>query len=297
MHLYKDSDFHKKLLRVNGLLEVLSQDNVYVKTAIEAGPDLFVVTDECWLSLTNNSLVITENREVLIQHSCPKHLSVGLLGVEHHGSRSPEELSYQQRFFFHFTQRWIGHKVFLHCHLAVCSDKANSPLDGVKQCIDPKDYCVGNDAKQVSESRTEQHFSVQVEGPIYVLPSRETRGKDANAPFLFNYLPVMDKNLDRISPVVKSDIRAGSCSSHVMMELSTAAVVGIAFASFLIGAGLVVVLWFIHLHTDPSQRTRAQQQRDVRHRHRHHHSGCDLSGHSGSSTPSSQAPMTVHACA
>ncbi|XP_022235946.1 transforming growth factor beta receptor type 3-like, partial [Limulus polyphemus] len=180
MQLYKDSNFRKKLRLVDGLVEVLSRDNLYVKTAIDAGPDLFVVTDECWLSRTNNSLVMTDNREVLIQHSCPKHLSVGLLGVEPHGLHSSKGLNYQQGFFFHFTQRWVGHKVFLHCRLAVCSEKANSPLSGVKQCIDPKEYCVGNGIKQFLESRTGQHFSVEVEGPIYVLPSRGTRGRDSS---------------------------------------------------------------------------------------------------------------------
>lgn len=35
----------------------------------------------------------------------------------------------------------------------------------------------------------------------------------------------------------------------VFIGLSTEAVVGIAFASFIIGAGLMATLWLIHMHT------------------------------------------------
>lgn len=283
MELFKDSTFHEMLQKKNGSAEVPARDKVYVQTTIDAGPYLYIVTDECWLSLTDNSLLDVNDREILIQHSCPKHLSVGLLRMGSSGHlETSREPTRQQGFFFQLTEKWIAKNVYLHCRLAACSEKLSIPIPGVKQCIDPNDYCVGNNIKQYLESRAGQHFSVEVAGPLLVLPPRRSNslkgGESKIVPSSSDDSSQADKNL---------------CVNHKVTGLSTGAVVGIAFASFIIGAGLMAILWFIHLCTDPSRRTRAQQESGV---HRHHHSGYDLSGHSGSSTPSSQAPMTVQVC-
>ncbi|XP_022248261.1 transforming growth factor beta receptor type 3-like, partial [Limulus polyphemus] len=288
MELFKDSTLHKMLQKKNGLAEVLARDKVYVRTSIDAGPNLYIVTDECWLSLTDNSLLDVDNREVLIQHSCPKHLSVGLLNMGPSGGQeTSREPTHQQGFFFQLTEKWISKKVYLHCRLAACSEKINIPISGVKQCINPNDYCVGNSIKQYLVSRAGKHFSIEVAGPLLVLPPRRSHSFKGGDSKIVPSLP---------DDSAQVEVDADLCVKQKLIGLSTGAVVGIAFASFIIGAGLMAILWFIHLCTDPSRRTRAQQQGGVHHHHRHHHSGYDLSGHSGSSTPSSQAPMTVQVC-
>ncbi|KAK8374019.1 hypothetical protein O3P69_012733 [Scylla paramamosain] len=73
----------------------------------------------------------------------------------------------------------------------------------------------------------------------------------------------------------------------VLRGLSTEMVVGIALASFIIGVCLTATLWVIHMKTDPRRQKRTDSSSAPR------NSGYDLSAHSGSSTPSSQAPMTA----
>ncbi|XP_022242725.1 transforming growth factor beta receptor type 3-like isoform X2 [Limulus polyphemus] len=298
MELYQDSHFHKMLQKGDGPIEVMARDNIYVKASIVAGPDMYIVTDECWISLYNSSYHVAEDQEVLIQHSCPKHLSVGLLSVESSNTGGNSRgLYHQQGFFFQLTERWIGHNVYLYCRLAACSEKTNSPIDGVKQCIDPKEYCVGNSIKQFLESRAGRHFSTIAKGPLHVLPlqgSRSSNVENSKTPILFKHLPPLNKHPDVLSSSDGSvQVKKDLCGKQNMVGVSTVAVVGIAFASFIIGVGLMAVLWFIHICTDPTRKAQDQQKGGVHHHHRHHHSGYDLSGHSGSSTPNSQAPMAV----
>ncbi|XP_076346717.1 transforming growth factor beta receptor type 3-like isoform X1 [Tachypleus tridentatus] len=296
MELYQDSHFRNMLQEGDGPLEVLARDNIYVKTSIDAGLDMYIVTDECWISLYNSSYHVAEDKEMLIQHSCPKHLSVGLLSAE--SSNTGDNLNglyLQQGFFFQLTERWIGHDVYLYCRLAACSEKTNSPVDGIKQCIDPKEYCVGNSIKQFLESRAGRHFSTIIKGPLHVLPpqrSRSSNTENSKTPFLFKHLPPLNKHPD-VSPPSDVQFKKDMCGTQNMVGVSTAAIVGIAFASFIIGVGLMAVLWFITICTDPTRKNQDHQQGGVHHHHHHRHSGYDLSGHSGSSTPSSQVPMAV----
>lgn len=285
MNLFLDKNFTNPIPNHAFPITVTANDYIFVESSVEAGPHMCVMVDECWLSRTNDPYHTTAKKSILIRNSCPADLSVEIIQAASciTLSRHPSG----QRFSFQLSEDFVNEDMYLHCQLSVCATLTNIQLGGIRKCFDPQDYCVTQSLKPFLDGPLNRHFSLEVGGPFHIVSKSRSDKKDSEN--------------NGVSSLENSEWSRGKedvSQQIILVGLSTEAIVGIAFASFVIGAGLMAILWVIHLQTDPMrQRRNPPQHMSHPPSHHHHHSGYDLSGHSGSSTPSSQAPMTVHACA
>ncbi|XP_067124086.1 transforming growth factor beta receptor type 3-like [Centruroides vittatus] len=292
LRLYLDKNFYHMVPQHAYPLKVVVRDFIYVQVGIEAGPYFGVMPEQCWLSEARNHHHDRSRRHYLLQHRCPVDRSVELLSAESIG----KQITHQRRYFsFQLKEQHVNHSFYLHCHLIPCSSLSYLQTDGITACVNPEDHCVNTGTRSRSHAETLPNYaSYEVCGPIQVVSSTKTE-KSKNSFHVSHSTKKTNEFPDKHKTVKthsNAQVKEKGSQRLLFAGLSTEMVVGIAFASFVTGAGLMSLLWFIHLRTDPTR----QDQNHQHNPHRHHHSGCDLSGQSGSSTPSSQAPMTSHTC-
>ncbi|XP_076064363.1 transforming growth factor beta receptor type 3-like [Oratosquilla oratoria] len=266
MEVFRDSDYKSPIheddypttVQVNQWLYVKNSMKNVLPWASAYSADLKVVLEECWLS--NSSLPTVEGgaRKTLVRKSCAAAPSVDL---------SSPTLSDEPKFGFKVLPEYVTlSPVYLHCLLGICS--ADSlPRPAVNRCTDPSSYCNKEVLMRVflnqPVSSSPKTLSL---GPITLVSS-------TNAALSVNGGMGHGNGKDDNTQII------------VLGGLSTEIVVGIALASFVIGVCLTATLWIIHMKTDPHRQKRPEGSAP-------RNSGYDLSAHSGSSTPSSQAPMT-----
>lgn len=277
MELFRDPSFFRNVSTEEYPFAAFEHDTLYVETHLELGssdPGMQVVTEECWLSATDDptSLPVA----LLLQDTCPTAPAVRLESTS--GSAS-------NRFSFQLSSDYVLQPLlFLHCKLGVCAaDKLHNSRWGLKMCVDQRDYCDTESLRSYLERPRGTHHTVFTRGPFQVKQRSAGASRNPFASVPFRQTGQLDLEVSGRETI---DVRCTlpDRQSTVILGLSTEAVVGVAFASFVIGISLSAILWCIYLKTDPLRSM---------HRHPTHNSGYDLSAHSGSSTPSSQSPMTA----
>ncbi|GAB6021939.1 Transforming growth factor, beta receptor III [Chamberlinius hualienensis] len=270
MKLARDPGFIKPITSREYPLLLVEQELIYVETRFNAG-NLQVVTGDCWLSENDDPKATMVNK--LITNGCPTGPSVQL---------ESRKDSVSNRFSFILDTEYTKYAtLFLHCKLGICSSaKSHGNKRSLKLCIDPEYVCKTDVLKSYMEVSGGTHQNIFSRGPFTV--NKRPKNSLTNVPF------TKQGKLD--VEVLGGQTIGVRCTipepqSVIIIGLSTETVVGIAFTTFLIGLGLAAVLWCIYVKTDPL--------RNIHNHPSRHHSGFDLSGHSGSSTPNSQSPMTT----
>ncbi|GAB6026995.1 Transforming growth factor, beta receptor III [Chamberlinius hualienensis] len=270
LELSRDPSFIRPVAQSEYPFTVHDHDIVYVETRLDAGNELHVVTEDCWLSENDDPKSTPVAK--LIANGCPTGPNVRF--------DSSGDLA-SNRFSFQLDGEYTKYSsLHLQCKLGVCtSDNSHSNKWGLKICIDPKDFCMIDSLRSTYLELTRgTHHNIFTRGPFHV----KKRPENTRNPL--SSIPLRQGKIDlEVKGSETFDVRCTipEPQNVVVMGLSFESVIGIAFASFIIGVGLSAVLWCIYLRTDPLR---------ALHKH-HHHSGFDLSGHSGSSTPSSRSPI------
>ncbi|KAG7161260.1 Transforming growth factor beta receptor type 3-like [Homarus americanus] len=262
MEMFRDSDHEIPITTDNYPASTNINHRLYIKTALasvmpwteEYDADLRIVLEECWLSNSSASSRTGALHEPLVRKSCPLRSSVNLEPMLFNSQTSSFSFQVLSEYSY------LG-SFFLHCQLGVCS--ADSlPRPAVNRTL--------------------------ALGPFSMAPSTES-----SAAWSGSNMKTSDSS-DSVVQVSDSTSSSSSVTGAtddktqiiVLGGLSTEIVVGIALASFVIGVCLTATLWVIHMKTDPRRQKRPEGGAP-------RNSGYDLSAHSGSSTPSSQAPMTA----
>lgn len=309
MELFRDPSYVRSISLAEYPLTPSERDVLYVETRLKTGPALRVVTDECWLSESNDASA-TENRIRLIRNTCPVGPTVKFETSSHvHDDGS-------HRFSFQMVAEYAEHPfLYLHCELAICTTNASRPIHGrtLKVCVDPHDYCVTASLRSYVTGPLGTHHTKFTRGPFQVKRSDAASSSSSSSssaaaaaaaaasPTALRIIPFQSTapfhsqakvevtgvggKFGGLSETIDVRCTLPEQQAVIILGLSTVAVIGIAFASFIIGVGLSAALYCIYLKTDPYRRS--QNARVT------HDSGYDLSGHSSGSTPSSQSPMTA----
>nr|QLM00227.1 transforming growth factor beta receptor 3 [Scylla paramamosain] len=265
---------HTRLYAQAALASVLP----WTDTTTTTTSNLRVVLEECWVSNTTSPTpphTTTAAAHLLLRKSCRVHPSVSV--------EAPT-------FSFQILPDYTAMDIFyLHCQLGVCSSDT-LPRPTVIKCTEPSLYC-SKPALLKAFERQPASSSLQTLtlGPL----TSATTTKSA----LFGGITHTTSSSQGLHHTLSTTRAAAAGVAEaeeeektqivVLRGLSTEMVVGIALASFIIGVCLTATLWVIHMKTDPRRQKRTDSSSAPR------NSGYDLSAHSGSSTPSSQAPMTA----
>ncbi|XP_042235640.1 transforming growth factor beta receptor type 3-like [Homarus americanus] len=289
MEMFRDSDHEIPITTDNYPASTNINHRLYIKTALasvmpwteEYDADLRIVLEECWLSNSSASSRTGALHEPLVRKSCPLRSSVNLEPMLFNSQTSSFSFQVLSEYSY------LG-SFFLHCQLGVCS--ADSlPRPAVNRCIDPGHYCGKATLMRVFDTQpSSSSLQTLALGPFSMAPSTES-----SAAWSGSNMKTSDSS-DSVVQVSDSTSSSSSVTGAtddktqiiVLGGLSTEIVVGIALASFVIGVCLTATLWVIHMKTDPRRQKRPEGGAP-------RNSGYDLSAHSGSSTPSSQAPMTA----
>ncbi|KAK4329082.1 hypothetical protein Pmani_000541, partial [Petrolisthes manimaculis] len=277
-HLPSTAPLHHPLYVTASLASVMPWTEAY-------DVDLRVMLEECWLSDTpdptpprpmprsGTGAMVTP----LVRKSCRVAPTVTV--------DPPDYNSPKASFSFQVPSEYaLVSSFYLHCQLGVCS--ADSlPRPAVNRCIKPGPHCSEEALMRVFDGQpSSSSLHTLTLGPLALHATTKSAlsGGNVKATTIINEGSRNDKS----NPAVPSAEGTDKAQIIVLGGLSTEVVVGIALASFAIGVCLTATLWLIHMKTDP----RRQKRPDVG---GPRNSGYDLSAHSGSSTPSSQAPMTA----
>ncbi|CAL4068043.1 unnamed protein product, partial [Meganyctiphanes norvegica] len=282
MAIYRDPEHNSPLNIADIPAVVASNHRLHIQTGIKSvdeatlayGADLKVILEECWVSNSSSTVTPREPCNMLLRQSCHTSSSVKL---------EPAYLTEKPGFSFQLAPEYglLG-SLYLHCQLGVCS--ADSlPRPSVNRCIDPEDYCRKTMLFDIFRDQpASSSLQTLTLGPFTIpinLNDTMIRGRSSSN----------DKSAEGMKENVCVESGVNSVEEKtqiIVIGLSTEIVVGIALASFIIGVCLTATLWLIHMKTDPRRAKRPDGSAT-------RSSGYDLSAHSGSSTPSSQAPMTA----
>ncbi|XP_069990405.1 transforming growth factor beta receptor type 3 [Penaeus vannamei] len=286
MDIFRDRD-HKTPITSSDLPATTNVNRrLYVRTKLASvmpwtaayDADLRVVLEDCWLSNSSAPERPGAPRIPLMRKSCPHDSSIDLEPEQYHSPTSGFSFQVLPEYSY------LG-SFYLHCQLGVCS--ADSlPRPAVNRCINPGHYCNEAPLMQVFlDQPSSSSLQTLTVGPFTIGSSTKSAWSDKNTgKRKENSKEGMTKNSDISLPV--NNATEDKTQIIVLGGLSTEIVVGIALASFIIGVCLTATLWVIHMKTDPRRQKRPEGGAP-------RNSGYDLSAHSGSSTPSSQAPMTA----
>ncbi|KAG8178890.1 hypothetical protein JTE90_018579 [Oedothorax gibbosus] len=256
MKLYSKKDFQPSSLLQKFPLNVVVHDHLFAEVNVKADLRLCLVVDECWLSEESESASNPVRKSVLIKQGCPTDLSVDILTKSQCGNFSPDVDHYKMRFSFQLSEELMDQQLHLHCQLTTCAMKDAKSLNS-KQCIISENFCLKQSLRPYLDSLRGKKFSMLVQGPIHVVPKpRSGKEKDILSTTETSSLPdtlVVDYSFDKLTGNTK---KSPVSQELVFVGLSTEAVVGIAFASFIIGAGLMATLWLIHMYTEPSRQSK-----------------------------------------
>ncbi|XP_047736187.1 uncharacterized protein LOC125177801 [Hyalella azteca] len=251
------------VLNVERIPNVVDASRVWVRFRATASAASEI---EAWVRLVLEHCWVSGKREperpqlTLVRKSCSVNTTVTMLPRQYHHSSS-----------FTFGVDEHQQQVFLHCKVGICSTDPDLAKEyNLQQCREPSLYCHKLDVRPIFFSFTPaSQLKSLVSGP---LPMHE------------DLAGAMDEDGSAIKSAAAPS--SGQQPLTVIQGVATEIVIGISISSFLIGVCLTGVLWLIHVHTDPRRQHRPEPAAP-------RNSGYDLSANSGSTTPSSQAPMTA----
>ncbi|GBO41496.1 hypothetical protein AVEN_86788-1, partial [Araneus ventricosus] len=251
LHLFTKKDFQQPLPPKKFPLNVVVHDHLFAEASIKADFRLCIVVDECWLSEEAKPTLAVGRKSVLIKQGCPTDLSVDILSKSHCGNLNPDVDHYKMRFSFQLSEEFINQQLFLHCRLASCAMWDSRQLNA-KQCIISENFCLKQSLRPYLDSLRGKKYSLLAQGPIHVISKSRLEKEKA---ILSLSSPEVSSTPESFAVDYSFDKLTGNSKKNpisqelVFVGLSTEAVVGIAFASFIIGAGLMATLWLIHMHT------------------------------------------------
>ncbi|GFT10731.1 transforming growth factor beta receptor type 3 [Nephila pilipes] len=298
LNLFTKKDFLQPLSPKKFPLNVVVHDHLFAEASIKADFRLCIVIDECWLSEEAKPTLALGRKSILIKQGCPTDLSVDILSKSHCGNLNPDVDHYKMRFSFQLSEEFINQQLFLHCRLASCAMRDSKQLNA-KQCIISENFCLKQSLRPYLDSLRGKKFSLLVQGPIHVISkSRLEKEKD----ILSLSSPESSSTPDNFAVDYSFDKLTGNTKKNpisqelVFVGLSTEAVVGIAFASFIIGAGLMATLWLIHMHTEPSRNSKESRKQSNNQFQSNNQSNFENAECAERSVPVSLKPMSVQVC-
>ncbi|XP_064090402.1 transforming growth factor beta receptor type 3-like [Macrobrachium nipponense] len=281
MDVFRDREHQNPVITSDLHTSINMNQRLYVRTVLASvmpwtaayDANLQIVLEECWLSNSSTLTRPDTPHETLVRKSCALNPSVAL-----------EQRNQDSGFSFKVLPdyAYLG-SFYLHCQLGICSGDP-LPRPAVNKCLHPGHYCDKIALMRLYDSQpSSSSLQTLTLGPFAITESTQSA--------------LSEKTVQRKMSKSGSNnvVNGGSASGSSTDEktrivnlggLSTEVVVGIALASFVIGVCLTATLWLIHMKTDPHRQKRPEGGAP-------RNSGYDLSAHSGSSTPSSQAPMTA----
>ncbi|GFT09202.1 transforming growth factor beta receptor type 3 [Trichonephila clavipes] len=298
LNLFTKKDFLQPLPRKKFPLNVVVHDHLFAEASLKADFRLCIVIDECWLSEEAKPTLALGRKSILIKQGCPTDLSVDILSKSHCGNLNPDVDHYKMRFSFQLSEEFINQQLYLHCRLASCAMRDSKQLNA-KQCIISENFCLKQSLRPYLDSLRGKKFSLLVQGPIHVI-SKSRLGKEKDIQSLSSpessSTPdsfAVDYSFDKLTENAKKNPIS---QELVFVGLSTEAVVGIAFASFIIGAGLMATLWLIHMHTEPSRNSKESRKQSNNQFQSNNQSNFENAECADRSVPVSLKPMSVQVC-
>ncbi|GFR26365.1 transforming growth factor beta receptor type 3 [Trichonephila clavata] len=295
LNLFTKKDFLQPLPPKKFPLNIVVHDHLFAEASIKADFRLCIVIDECWLSEEAKPTLALGRKSILIKQGCPTDLSVDILSKSHCGNLNPDVDHYKMRFSFQLSEEFINQQLYLHCRLASCAMRDSKQLNA-KQCIISENFCLKQSLRPYLDSLRGKKFSLLVQGPIHVI-SKSRLGKEKDIQSLSS--PESSSTPDSFAVDYSFDKLTGNAKKNpisqelVFVGLSTEAVVGIAFASFIIGAGLMATLWLIHMHTEPSRNSKESRKQSNNQFQSNNQSNFENAECADRSVPVSLKPMSV----
>ncbi|XP_055948709.1 transforming growth factor beta receptor type 3-like [Argiope bruennichi] len=292
LSLFTKKDFQQPLPPKKFPLNVVVHDHLFAEASIKADFRLCIVVDECWLSEEAKPTLALGRKSVLIKQGCPTDLSVDILSKSHCGNLNPDVDHYKMRFSFQLSEEFINQQLFLHCRLASCAMWDSRQLNA-KQCIISENFCLKQSLRPYLDSLRGKKYSLLVQGPIHVISKSRLEKEKA---ILSLSSPEVSSTPESFAVDYSFDKLTGNSKKNpisqelVFVGLSTEAVVGIAFASFIIGAGLMATLWLIHMHTEPSRNSKESRKQS------NNQSNFENPECADRSVPVSLKPMSMQVC-
>ncbi|XP_049763304.1 uncharacterized protein LOC126091983 [Schistocerca cancellata] len=234
MDLFRDKELNQQLhfdpLNVQ-IEEVRYGEQIFVRAWMEGGgTKVQLVTENCWL--TNSSDPKSKIQKFLLRNACPVDSSVSLL--QQHGSfsfkTSPEYVE-------------VG-VVYMHCRIGMCTYLESLTKGNLALCVNRTQHCSKPRSQPlVNQTTVSTAQQIVTRGPLKFVPNFLTHVKSIAA--------------------IPSPTSAEAVFPHVV-DMSTTCVsiqatVGIALTSFVIGIVLMIIIWFIHVKTDPLRHHRTKQ--------------------------------------
>nr|XP_006001135.1 PREDICTED: transforming growth factor beta receptor type 3 isoform X1 [Latimeria chalumnae] len=214
MELYETNLF---LTPSQKLLSVSENKQVYVEVSVtKANKELGFAIQTCFISPDSNPDIRT--KYTIIENICPTDESVKFYNLQKVNLPIPHTQMDKERFSFMFKPIFNTSLLFLHCDLTLCTKK-DIDSQGLPKCIPPDEACT----------------SVDIHMIFAMLRNKKTFTKP-----LAVVLPETTKDPPE---------RKSYPQTYIIYGLDTPAVVGIAFAAFVIGALLTGALWYIYSHT------------------------------------------------
>ncbi|XP_047120298.1 transforming growth factor beta receptor type 3-like [Schistocerca piceifrons] len=234
MDLFRDKELNQQLhfdplnLQIE---EVRYGEQIFVRAWMEGGgTKVQLVTENCWL--TNSSDPKSKIQKFLLRNACPVDSAVSLL--QQHGSfsfkTSPEYVE-------------VG-VVYMHCRIGMCTYLESLTKGNLALCVNRTQHCSKPRSQPlVNQTTVSTAQQIVTRGPLKFVPNFLTHVKSIAA--------------------IPSPTSAEAVFPHVV-DMSTTCVsiqatVGIALTSFVIGIVLMIIIWFIHVKTDPLRHHRTKQ--------------------------------------
>ncbi|XP_054713493.1 transforming growth factor beta receptor type 3-like [Uloborus diversus] len=298
LNVFTKKDFQNRIRRNSFPFDVVVHDHLFAEAEIKADPRLCIIVDECWLSENDGFSREIGKKNTLIKQGCATDLSAEIMSNSHCDSRSSTGEHYKLRFSFQLSEDFISQHLFLHCRFTSCAMRDSQYLK-VKECIHTENFCLKQSLRPFLDTLRGNKFTILSQGPFHIVSKlRVEKGKDplsfaipesSSSPENF----VVDYSFDKLTGNNKKNPVS---QQLVFIGLSTEAVVGIAFASFIIGAGLMATLWLIHMHTEPSRRSKQSRKQSSKPYPNDSHMNFEPTDCADSSAPCSMKPMSVHIC-
>ncbi|KAM8874231.1 transforming growth factor beta receptor type 3 isoform 1-T2 [Spinachia spinachia] len=233
MDLYNTLPFNKPSRQA--FYTVSHQQQVFVEVSSAASdPELGFILVSCLISPNSDPSLASDY--TLIETVCPTDDSVrfypeGDFPVPH----APAE---KKSFSFTFNSNFNTSLLFLHCEMSLCSKRSQSN-QRLPTCLQTEKTC----------------DSISVDNILAMMINKKTSTKP---------LVVVDgpgQSEEIVTPSQKATLSPGGPSDYgPLYVLDTPAVVGIAFAAFVIGALLTGALWFIYSHTGETAGTQEAEK-------------------------------------
>ncbi|XP_044288202.1 transforming growth factor beta receptor type 3 isoform X2 [Varanus komodoensis] len=217
MELYETALFSTP---TQGFFSIGENDQIFVEISVtKAERSLGFAIQTCFISPNSYPDKISEY--TIIENICPKDESVKFYNIPMANFPIASAQTDKKRFSFVFKSIFNTSLLFLHCEVALCTNKEKD-TQGLAKCIPPDEAC---DFLSVDMILAMMQNKKTFTKPLAVITPKGKSEDQSSYPKPPEGLPPVFYGLDSVT------------------------VVGIAFAAFVIGALLTGALWFIYSHT------------------------------------------------